>query len=151
MKAGQRRGELARERCGGAREQRRLRRPGTTALTWARSPASASSAIEPGADERRARSETISTRARQSPACAARGAARAKITPAPPSSPLPSSAARATMSPRSVTSRASNARTSSPAASSLAHSGARERSSSNASSVETIRISVGDGSGPRLR
>ena len=49
------------------------------------------------------------------------------------------------MSPRSVTSRASTARTKAPAASSLAHSGARERSTSSASSVETIRVSAGDG------
>ena len=49
------------------------------------------------------------------------------------------------MSPRSVTSRAITARTKAPAASSLAHSGARERSTSSASRVETIRVNAGRG------
>ena len=93
----------------------------------------------------------MSTRARQSPDCAVRGAARAMTTPAPASTSAPSSAARATMSPRSVTSRASTARTKSPAASSLAHSGDRERSTSSASRVETIRVNPGEGGSPRAR
>ncbi len=54
---------------------------------------------------RSARSETTNTRARQSPVCAERGAARAKIAPAPLLELGPELAARATMSPRSVTLR----------------------------------------------
>jgi hypothetical protein len=55
------------------------------------------------------------------------------------------------MSPRSVTSRAITARTKAPAASSLAQSGARERSTSSASRVETIRAKAGEGGPPRAR
>src|SRR5688500_15913236 len=58
--------------------------------------------------------------------------------PAPASSSTPTSAARAAMSPRSVTRRPSTARTNSPAASSLAQSPDRDRSTSSASSAETI-------------
>ena len=84
---------------------------------------------------------------RRSGRCAARRGAT--IAPAPFSRSAPSSAARATMSPRSVTSRASTAATKTPATSSLSHSGARERSSSSASSVVTMRAIAG--SGARLR
>ncbi len=102
-------------------------------------------ASDPGASERSARSASVSTRPRHSPVCAARGAARRISTPAPPFRSVPSSAARATMSPRSVTSRASTAATKAPATSSLSHSGERERSSSSASSVVTMRAIAGSG------
>ncbi len=49
------------------------------------------------------------------------------------------------MSPRSVTSRASTAATKTLATSSLSHSGERERSSSKASSVVTMRAIAGSG------
>jgi hypothetical protein len=49
------------------------------------------------------------------------------------------------MSPRSVTWRPKTAITKAPAASSLSHSGERERSSSSASSVVTIRASTASG------
>ncbi len=52
------------------------------------------------------------------------------------------------MSPRSVTSRPSTAATKAPATSSLSHSGERERSSSSASSVVTIRAIAGSGADP---
>jgi hypothetical protein len=55
------------------------------------------------------------------------------------------------MSPRSVTFRPSSARTNAAAASSLAHSGERDRSTSSARSVETIRVTAAAGSSSRGR
>ena len=76
--------------------------------------------------------------------------ARVITTPAPSSSRAPSSFARAIMSPRSVTSRESTALTKSPVSRSLSHCGERERSSSSASSVETMRAVVMSGAVPRV-
>ncbi len=100
---------------------------------------------DPELTARSARSATVITRSRHSPVCAVCGVALAITAPAPGSSSAPSSAARARMSPRSVTLREVTARTNSPAASSDAQSGARERSSSSATSVMTIRSSIGSG------
>ena len=152
VKARQRRARARAQRRGRPLELRRRRRPGRSRCTSARSPASASSGDRARAAARSARSATTSTRARQSPVCAARGAARAKITPAPALEPAAElgGAGDDVAAVGHLARRAPRA-TNSPAASSLAHSGARERSSSSASSVETIRISVGDGSAPRLR
>ena len=129
-----------------ARARRSSSSAGTiTAISAVDSPPSGA-ASEPGANERSVRIARFSTRSRHSPVWATRGAVRTTITPAPFARSAPSSAARATMSPRSVTWRPSTASTKALATSSLSHSGDRERSSSSASRVVTIRAIVGSGS-----
>ena len=112
---------------------------------------STGAASAPGATPRAPRSATASTRARQSPSSGLCGWARVTITLAPAERSAPSSLARATMLSRSVTRRSSRSQTKLATAASLARSGARERSTSRAMSVPTIRTSAGGGGSPRGR
>ena len=144
----QRGAQLARDRVGGAARRRRRRPPARARGSGppCRSAACRSPAIEPGAAARAARSAATSTRTRQSSSAGAKWCARTTITAAPLSSSTPSSAARATMSPRSVTWRCSTARRNASCAASDARSGARTRSTSDAISVVTSRSSAAGGS-----
>src|SRR4051812_11179418 len=114
-------------------------------------PASITPASEPGALARAARSAAASTRARQSSSAGAKWCARTTTTAPPAPRSAPSSAPRATMSPRSVTSRRRTAPRNAVDAASDARLGARRRSTSDAISVVTSRSSAGDGSPDRPR